>query len=1208
MQPGTTWNFLNAQIPAGSVSGVVFSLTTKTLQEIGANLGVDDIVADYMCEQLFFGIIGDCTDAARFRWAWAAGQPWSGVPLDKAYGSPIAVTVRRTCPRTGENPALAATAAYEGVNGNQVGFFDPVFGGYGYYLPALGLGEVGAITLMYVQNTGLECASVELWFQDREHCGEDRLCDTFTVQPGETRMHTASSCGGPGLNDAGWLRSTQPLAIAVDAVGSQVMTSYRAEPAPAYRADPSPSWVGAVIYSQLHGWNTVVSVQNLSPATSAKVKVYFLDLAGDIITALVDTVCPRGSATFDLSKVADLPGQWIGSVRVESQLWHAPDEPDGVPPALAGLVTLTQQGASGPLQAVTYRLEPPVGITAADLDPADPRLQIAAPERRRVAIPSLRKLGDSATEIGIANLVTTPGFTDFAIYIFDQNGLLDFLCQKLTEKSVEYIDLMRWGYVNTGFRGSAMLSAVYWEHEVSNPDGSLKANPVSLGAVIINRDRAEVPARDQAEAMNGVPITIPRAFGMPSCPSGAVTPHPTATIPRSATPTQHVIATRTPRGVSTGSPAPTASPGAPPNTTTPSHGRGDHMFLPAVHKPAPAPTRTPAPGSTLPPAPTPEPPATDKPVGPTATPAPTVTPLLNGAVHLPVLNFQGGEDVCSTLLAVQSLGEEPTKVALVAWGEAGFCPPQCAGPLKVECSGLIKPGGNWFLFGAQIPTGTRSGAVYSFSARTDPTLESGDASIADYLCQQLFFDVVGDCNDYRRFKLAYDTGGEFAGIPLARAYGAPIAVTAQRTCPGDRTPATEATSSYAGIQYPDGADADAEQGGYSYYMPGLVAQEAKFNSTVYIQNAGEQCASIELWFRDEQDSLRARICELLTLAPGEAVHASAADCAAPGWRGTAWLRSSERLAVLSETIGEDMLSTSGASTTGPARRSDGSYQETVLYGPVVFDPGTGWTTRVAVQNLDRITSARVKVTLRDAHGIPVDSLSDWVFARNSRTFVFPMSGHRAGVTAGSLRVESEAWRVDPNSPPQTPVPITAQVTMTNSDGATPPMFSGAAAYELLPSSAVMGTAPTQWSGVLALPLVASDPTGLGLTSELAVTNLLDQHVGGSTRYQVRFYDASGAVATLCDTLPAGEARYFGATALASRLPAAFHGSAVISAIWWGNGSTAGRPSGPLGLGAVVVQRSLADTAPDSYAVTDPVSMAVGVPLSEALPGEVRCGR
>ena len=57
------------------------------------------------------------------------------------------------------------------------------------------------------------------------------------------------------------------------------------------------------------------------------------------------------------------------------------------------------------------------------------------------------------------------------------------------------------------------------------------------------------------------------------------------------------------------------------------------------------------------------------------------------------------------------------KAVLVTWGEAGFCPPQAAGPLKVECTGLLKPGTTWNLLGDQIPDGSKSGMLFKFSTK-----------------------------------------------------------------------------------------------------------------------------------------------------------------------------------------------------------------------------------------------------------------------------------------------------------------------------------------------------------------------------------------------------------------------------------------------------------------------------------------------------------
>ncbi len=136
---------------------------------------------------------------------------------------------------------------------------------------------------------------------------------------------------------AAWLRSTQPLGIVVDIIGRDVLMTYVGEPASYdYPFDPEDPGddegfsigdqmaFGPLMYSEYQGWDTGVQVQNLSPVVNAKVKVYFLDRSGDIITTLVDWICPRGSQTFFLPVIADLPGNWVGSIRVESQEWWTP--------------------------------------------------------------------------------------------------------------------------------------------------------------------------------------------------------------------------------------------------------------------------------------------------------------------------------------------------------------------------------------------------------------------------------------------------------------------------------------------------------------------------------------------------------------------------------------------------------------------------------------------------------------------------------------------------------------------------------------------------------------------------------------------------------------------------------------------------------------------------------------------------------------------
>jgi hypothetical protein len=127
------------------------------------------------------------------------------------------------------------------------------------------------------------------------------------------------------------------------------------------------------------------------------------------------------------------------------------------------------------------------------------------------------------TELAITNLVPKPGFTDFAIFLYDQNGLLDYVCQKLNEKQVEYIDVNTWGWVHPRFLGSAVVSAVFWEHDVFDAQGGFERNLVGLGGVIVERiggtqGRPDVPG-DESKAVGMFPVfDFFHTERAPSCP------------------------------------------------------------------------------------------------------------------------------------------------------------------------------------------------------------------------------------------------------------------------------------------------------------------------------------------------------------------------------------------------------------------------------------------------------------------------------------------------------------------------------------------------------------------------------------------------------------------------------------------------------------------------------------------------------------------
>jgi len=546
--PGSTWNFLGAQVPTGSKSGILFKFTAAQLSEFGLDqvFGFDDVIADLMCETLFFGVVGDCDDYRRFKKAYNEGLEFAGINQVIAAGAGfLAVDVLRHCPGD-VTPGVEVSGKYNGIAGDHLGAYDPVFGGFAYYAPLLYADKAGFNSIMYIQNGGLECSSVEIWFKAQDDCLRARICEIFTLAPGETYQFDATDCVGPDWQGSAWLRSSQPLGIVVDIIGRDVMMTYIGEPSQFFYAfdplDPADDIgfsmgnqvaFGPLMYSEYQGWDSGVQVQNLSGIVAAKVKVYFLDRSGDIITTLVDWICPRGSQTFFLPVIANLPGNWVGSIRVESQEWWSPGDPIVSPPDIVGVVTLIKYNdaaRTAATEALAYNLLPEhkiyiwqigsfIGGTFSGVG--------------LIAIPSLLKDLDATgvtSEVAIMNVIPKPGFTDFAIFIYDQNGLLDYICEKLNEKQVEYINLQTWGYVNPGFKGSAIISAVFWEHDVFSETGIFLRNLVGLGAVAVERSGTrlgeDVPG-DEAAGDRGIPfqadenVSLEFAWGgpgLPNCP------------------------------------------------------------------------------------------------------------------------------------------------------------------------------------------------------------------------------------------------------------------------------------------------------------------------------------------------------------------------------------------------------------------------------------------------------------------------------------------------------------------------------------------------------------------------------------------------------------------------------------------------------------------------------------------------------------------
>jgi hypothetical protein len=143
------------------------------------------------------------------------------------------------------------------------------------------------------------------------------------------------------------------------------------------------------------------------------------------------------------------------------------------------------------------------------------------------------------SELAIANVVSKPGLTNFAMFIYDQNGLIDYVCETLASGQVEYINLANWGFINPGFRGSSIISATFWEHAVFDSRGGFMRNVVGLAAVKVERSgttlASPIPG-DESAGNAGFPIPGPLPFNGPAAPRCPGQPGPLPPAPGTATP------------------------------------------------------------------------------------------------------------------------------------------------------------------------------------------------------------------------------------------------------------------------------------------------------------------------------------------------------------------------------------------------------------------------------------------------------------------------------------------------------------------------------------------------------------------------------------------------------------------------------------------------------------------------------------------------
>ena len=1262
LRPGATWRFMMPPQVLEPRSGVVFSFNMRRLSEVAPGLGQDDLVGDYLCEQLFFGVLGDPVDLRLLRQALMDGGEFKGVPLAQAMGGPLAVAVERSCDVAGQEFMVAAEYAGTPFD-DSLSAWTPSLERYRYALPALhgpDAAGAGPRSRIVIQNAGADYAAVELLLAgDGAECEPPRRVFSRDIAPGASVVPTELLPSGAS---AGWVLGTQPLAVVVETADAETLTAYEAapapveEPPPAAAVEPGPSLHAPLVYADIGGWSTTVQLQNLSQDTAAMVKLYAHERGGDIEAAETVWICPSGHVDVDVGSALGLTPDHRYTLRIASLPWQTAD-PAPAPAGVAAVVEITRRlpGAAHDSEAGAYR------VTGGQRGRfADGPTVLVVPD---VAAPStdVRTIGDLA----ILNTVTLPGLTSVVVAFGEQAGLFHNLeCRSMLEKSVAYVTLDTAPTDVPPFRGAALVSAASWDHLMFDERGVLRANVVGLALAAIERPVGSMPwderpdddaPGDATRIQGGIPIHLATAGGplvrrsvdgqplRDVCPAGPNVPTATPSAggtPPVGRPTEGTAMWRISlpfllRNVEKPLPLPPSACDAPWNVrlsavadggadegdmVTPCNGRAEPAdALGVAGCPLPTfsvgivsaadstllwrgdlPVSPNGAGATIhvvvcAPPPyfvsifrsgdgaacwracpgSPEVRAVNQADFDAAEPAAgpgkgrnvtvgwgydrvaTVAVLQGPPIaYLPILNFIGDDDVCAAQVRAQNTGAEISKAVLVTWGEPGFCPPAAAGPLKVECSGLIRPGGSWNFIGPQIPTGSRSGYVVSLTAKllSEIGVEIGvDDVTADFVCETLFFNIVGDGDDERRFHRAFLNGETFEGVPMNRAYGGPVAVHVERACPSALPMDTDTevvTDSYVALSHRQVDTRPGDVAEYRYPLPALVA-DAQSRTLVYLQNAGLTCADVQLTYRAAGGGI-AR-CANLPLAPGETHTVDIAACLAaeaPGdglaSPGVGWAVGTAPLAVVVDVVGRGAGTL--ASYAAPPATDQVDRPDFPLAAPLLLPspPSAPQRARMFIQNLDPDRLAFVVLIARDRRGdiaTRIDGITITPGAGTAIDVAVPLFG-------GTVHVTSTCA---PLADCPTVAPIAAALLQwRQADAESPPRDAviGLLAPRGSPAGTIRGTAvgvtrlaiPTVGKAIPANTLAHGDQT-----SRIALVNRVDKP--GFTDVVLYVYDQNGLLDYICHKLNERETEYIDLTTWGF-VNNGFRGSLLVSAFFW----------------------------------------------------------
>jgi hypothetical protein len=373
---------------------------------------------------------------------------------------------------------------------------------------------------------------VEIWFKDQDECLRARICEVFTLAPGETLQFDPNDCVSQFQGSA-WVRASQPLGIAVDIVGRDVLMTYTGEPESTTRTilqrrhfhAGQPGRLRAARLQRVPGlglrrsrcrtcrrWSPPRSRSTSWTAAATSSRRCRLDLP-----ARQPDVLParrlRPARQLGRQRPRREPGVvHAGRPARRTRREHPVRGPDLIKYADRQRTTRARPWptTSCPRSSFDWQLGSGNGGTGAarphrhaarGQGSAGPRRHDRAGDHEPRAQAGLHRLRD---------LHLRP------------ERLIDYVCQKLNEKQVEYIDLAPGAPSNRGFKGSAVMSATFWEHDVFDDEGNFVRNLVTISRSMAPRGRLCRPRGGSSL----IPISILFAIGTSPGDPQAASPAP----------------------------------------------------------------------------------------------------------------------------------------------------------------------------------------------------------------------------------------------------------------------------------------------------------------------------------------------------------------------------------------------------------------------------------------------------------------------------------------------------------------------------------------------------------------------------------------------------------------------------------------------------------------------------------------------------------